>query len=82
MVGTVATLVDTARFRTTDPDPLVSASFACPVCLHGDSVEWQAALDGYDPSVQCHCSHCDQRWRVYLAPDQALRFGLMASHVG
>jgi transcription elongation factor Elf1 len=72
-------LADTARFRATDPDPLVSASFACPVCLHGDDIECDAALDGYDPSVQCRCPICEQRWQVFLAPQQALRFGLMAT---
>jgi hypothetical protein len=75
-------LADTARFNATDPDPLVSASFACPVCLHGEGVEWDAALDGYDPLVQCRCSHCEQTWQVYLLPQQALRFGLMATPAG
>ncbi len=57
---------------------LVAASLACPVCLHGEDVRWDAALQGYDPSVQCRCPTCDQQWRVYLTPDQALRLGLMA----
>jgi hypothetical protein len=70
-------LVDIARFRTDDPDALVTASLACPICLYGEQVEWEAALDGYDASVECRCPSCQQRWRVYLAPDQALRFGLM-----
>ena len=35
---------------------------------------------GYDPSVQCRCPSCQIRWRVYLAPDQALRLGLMHAH--
>jgi hypothetical protein len=72
----VITLTDTARFRADDPDPLVTASLACPICLHSD-VEWEAALEGHDPSVHCRCGRCRQRWRVYLAPQQALRFGLM-----
>jgi hypothetical protein len=75
----VRSLDDTARFRTNDPDPLVSASFACPVCLLGEDIEWDANLDGYDPSVQCRCPRCEQRWQVFLAPQQALRFGLMAT---
>ena len=70
---------DTARFRPSDPDALVTASLACPVCLCSDEVEWEAALEGYDPSVECWCPTCLQRWRVYLAPDQALRLGLMAA---
>jgi hypothetical protein len=72
-----AMLVDTARFRADDADVLVIASLACPTCLRGDDVDWDAALDGYDPFVECHCPSCEQSWRVYLAPHQALRLGLM-----
>ncbi len=71
-------LADTARFRADDPDPLVRASLACPICLRDEQVEWAAALEGYDPSVECRCPDCDERWRVFLAPQQALRFGLMS----
>jgi hypothetical protein len=70
-------LADTARFRTDDPDSLVMASLACPMCLGSEDVEWHAALDGYDPSVECRCPSCDERWRVYLEPHQALRIALM-----
>jgi len=70
-------LADTARFRADDPDLLVRASLACPICLGSDRVECAAALDGYDPSVECRCPDCQERWRVFLAPQQALRFGLM-----
>jgi hypothetical protein len=56
---------------------LVEASLACPVCLHSEDIRWHAVLQGYDPSVQCRCPTCDERWRVYLTPDQALRLGLM-----
>jgi hypothetical protein len=73
-------LADTARFRTDDPDELVIASLACPVCLHSDEVDWELEADGYDPSARCLCSHCDESWRVYLTPDQALRLALMAVH--
>jgi hypothetical protein len=73
-------LADTARFRSDDPDELVAASLACPICLRSEPVEWEAALDGYDPSVECHCPSCEQRWRVYLGPQQELRFGLMSAH--
>ena len=72
-------LADTARFRTDDPDALVIASLACPICLRSDEVEWHAALDGYDPSVECRCPCCVESWRVYLLPQQALRFALMDS---
>lgn len=73
-------LADTARFRPDDPDVLVAASLACPVCLRGAGVEWQDSLGGYDPSVECRCPSCQARWRVYLAPDQALRVSLMPEH--
>jgi hypothetical protein len=68
---------DTARFRPNDPEALVAASFACPICLRTDDVRGESALEGYDPSVQCRCPTCQERWRVYLAPEQALRLGLM-----
>jgi hypothetical protein len=73
-------LADVARFRADDPDALVTASLACPICLRSEEVEWEAALDGYDPSVQCRCPTCQEHWRVYLAPQQALRLGLMDAH--
>ncbi len=70
-------LADVARFRADDPDALVTASLACPICLRSEQVVWEAALDGYDPSVECRCPNCEERWRVYLAQQQALRIGLM-----
>jgi hypothetical protein len=73
----VALPADTARFRADDPDSLVTASLACPICLGSEHVAWDAALEGYDPSVECWCPSCEQRWRVYLEPQQALRIGLM-----
>jgi hypothetical protein len=75
----MALRADTARFRADDPDALVSASLACPLCLHDRGVEWQLEADGYDPSVQCHCPRCDELWRVYVTPQQSLRLGLMAT---
>jgi hypothetical protein len=76
----IALFADIARFRPDDPDALVHASLACPVCLRSDDVEWEGSLQGYDPSVQCRCPSCSQQWRVYLAPEQALRLGLMPAH--
>lgn len=73
----MTSLADVARFLPSDPDTLVRASLACPLCLHDADVEWEAALEGYDPSVRCRCPTCEARWRVYLAPEQALRLGLM-----
>jgi hypothetical protein len=75
----MAMLADTARFRANDPDALVTASLACPMCLRSERVHCEAALDGYDPSLECRCPSCEQGWRVYLAPQQALRFGLMSA---
>ncbi len=73
----MAMLADTARFRPDDPDELVEAAFACPICLHADRVRREAALDSYDPWCECHCPACDERWRVYLAPQQALRLSVL-----
>jgi hypothetical protein len=50
------------------------------MCLRAQDIEWVDSLEGYDPSVQCHCPSCQTRWRVYLAPEQALRLGLMHAH--
>jgi len=74
----MAMLADTARFRADDPDALVTAALACPICLRSDEIEWEAALSGYDPSVQCRCPGCEERWRVYLAPHQALRLSVLS----
>jgi hypothetical protein len=79
-IGSIVSLADIARFRPDDPDALVHASLACPMCLCADDVEWEGTLQGYDPSVRCRCPSCELRWRVYLAPEQALRLGLMPAH--
>ncbi len=79
ILESVALLADTARFRTDDPDALVRASLACPMCLRSDDLEWHAALDGYDPSVECRCPRCRESWRVYLEPQQALRLSFMGA---
>jgi hypothetical protein len=75
----MAMLADTARFRADDPDALVTAALACPICLGSEEVEWEGRLDGYDPLVECRCPRCEERWRVHLAPQQALRLGLMVA---
>lgn len=75
--GWIALHADIAHFRPDDPDALVNASLACPFCLRAETIEWDGSLQGYDPSVRCWCPSCEQRWRVYLAPEQALRLGLM-----
>ena len=79
MLTPMSLAADTARFLPDDPDELVVASLACPLCLHGDDVEWELDADGYDPSAQCLCRRCEENWRVYLTPYQALRLGLMVT---
>jgi hypothetical protein len=54
------------------------ASLACPLCLCSAEVEWKLECDGYDPSVECLCPRCDERWSVYMTPYQTLRFGLLS----
>ena len=76
----MSALADVARFSPRDPDVVVAASLACPLCLRGDEVRSEDSLEGYDPSVSCRCPTCDARWRVYLTPEQALRLGLMHAH--
>ncbi|MBV9167616.1 MAG: hypothetical protein JO321_09960 [Solirubrobacterales bacterium] len=70
---------DVARFRPDDPDVLVSAAFACPVCLRSEQVRITPALEVYDPHVDCVCPSCSERWLVYLDPQQALRIGLQTA---
>ena len=78
MLKAMVGLADVARFRPSDPDALVTASLACPLCLGSEQVHWRAALEGHDPSVLCSCPDCDEHWLVYLAPQQALRIGLLS----
>jgi len=71
-------LTDVARFRAEDPDELVTASLACPLCLRGRDIAWDLDTDsdGYYASVQCECAYCLRDWRVYLERRQALRLAL------
>jgi len=75
-------LADTARFHPDDPDELVMASLACPLCLRVGEISWELEPDLYDPSIRCRCRDCEQSWRVYLTQYQALRAGLMAVRAG
>lgn len=70
-------LADVARFLADDPDELVEAAFACPFCLNSAGIEWRAKLVGYDPTVECACEACQERWLVYLTPEQALRLSVL-----
>ncbi|HEU4657639.1 MAG TPA: hypothetical protein VFR97_08950 [Capillimicrobium sp.] len=68
-------LVETARFRPDDPDPLVQASFCCACCLREPATA--AVAHGADGStVRCHCDACDRSWTVLLTPEQGLRLQL------
>jgi hypothetical protein len=68
-------LVETARFRPDDPDPLVQASFACSCCLRDPAAA--AVVHGADgTTVQCRCDRCERTWTVLLAPEQGLRLQL------
>jgi hypothetical protein len=77
MLRAVGTLFDVARFRQDDPRELVMASLACPLCLRTEEVLWRLEPGDYDPSVECGCPRCKERWRVFLTPHQELRLGLM-----
>jgi hypothetical protein len=70
-------LFDVARFRQDDRPELVMASLACPLCLRSADVEWEFRSGGYDPAVECECRRCEERWRVFMTPHQALRLELM-----
>lgn len=65
-----------ATYRADDPDALVAASLACPWCLAGDVDYALHAEDPFDPSADCRCHDCGHGWRLFLAPDQALRLAL------
>ncbi|MCD6728325.1 MAG: hypothetical protein LT070_13935 [Solirubrobacteraceae bacterium] len=64
--------MEVATFLADDPDVLVRASLACPVCLHGPGAV-DLRRDGDDWWVECWCVECRNRRRVELSQDQALR---------
>jgi len=67
--------IEMARFFPDDPDPLVQASFACPVCLHQPT---EATIDegGDGAIVDCTCAPCMCLYSVALTAEQALRLAL------
>lgn len=71
----MASVVETASFRSDDVDCLVAASLACPACLSG-MVEWQLGQTMWDSWADCRCAVCGYERRLFLAPDQALRLSL------
>jgi hypothetical protein len=66
---------ETAYFRSADPDCLVAAALACPVCLSSD-VSWRLEESDYEASAHCTCNTCGHARTVFLVPDQALRLAL------
>jgi hypothetical protein len=65
-----------ATYRADDPAELVSASLACPWCLAAAVDYALEAEDAFDASAACRCCACDHAWRLFLAPEQALRLAL------
>jgi hypothetical protein len=68
-------VIEAARFRPNDPDPLVRASFACSLCLREPS----AATVDHGPdgaTVLCRCAGCETTWTVALDLEQELRLEL------
>ena len=68
-------LDDVARFRPDDPEPLVAASFLCPLCLAVE-VTGELLVAGEDSEVICSCAGCDAVWSVALDPAQLMRLVL------
>jgi hypothetical protein len=73
----MTTLDDFARFAPCDPDELVAASFACPMCLR--RAVWALLEDdGETQLARCRCMLCNLDWLVALSSDQYLRLVLAA----
>jgi hypothetical protein len=64
-----------ATYRADDPAELVAASLACPWCL-GAAVDYALDDAEHDASADCRCRACGHGWRLFLAPEQALRLAL------
>jgi hypothetical protein len=69
----MAALHDVARFDQADPDVIVTACLACPVCLRRPSAVF---LPEDDSAAGCVCHGCDIRWTVSLGFGQSLRMKL------
>lgn len=57
-----------ASFDPADPQPLVEAALACPLCLHASHFR---AVAG--PAAQCTCTACGHRHEIRLSRAQLLR---------
>jgi hypothetical protein len=66
---------DVARFNMDDPEVLVAATFACPMCLRAPC---RVVLDDGDvlPVATCACTACAHEWVVELEARQLLRLSL------
>jgi hypothetical protein len=69
------TVDDVARFRSDEPDEVVGAAFACPVCLRGPAAVGVRGAE-HDRHLACACDGCALTWRVALDESQVLRLAL------
>ncbi len=65
-----------ASYRADDPPELVAAALSCPWCLAAEVAYVLEADDVLDASASCRCRACKHSWRLFLAPEQALRLAL------
>jgi hypothetical protein len=68
----VSPSADVARFAPGDPEAVVAASFACPLCLGVDCDVLVHAAPGCSQAT-CSCRRCPGDWTVALDPAQLLR---------
>jgi hypothetical protein len=66
-------LSDVARFRPTDDEQVVAASFACPVCLRRPAA---STLHAEPEDLVSSACTCGTEWQTLLDPDQTLRMSL------
>jgi hypothetical protein len=57
-----------ATFEPEDPQPLVEAALACPMCLHAS--HWHAVSG---PELECTCTACGHRHAIGVTGPQLLR---------
>ena len=57
-----------ATFDPTDPQPLVDAALACPLCLHAS--HWQAVPG---PALRCTCTACGHVHDLAVSGPQLVR---------
>jgi hypothetical protein len=58
----------TASFDPTDPQPLVDAALACPLCLSAS--HWHAVSG---PVLECACTECGHHHALVVTGEQLLR---------